>query len=106
MVSIYTTHMQPATGWIDQCGEVEIRGGFDAGEMIRRGCCDKKRPAEDCVVQCYYDGMSVWCAEGKGCKSHAEIEQKRLIAHGNRSRGQMARRAKERLLLAAVVPLE
>ena len=96
MTHIYTANTQPATGWIDQCGEVEIRGGFDAGEMIRCGCCDKKRPAEDCVVQCYYDGMSVWCAEGKGCKSHAEIEQKRLIAHGNRSRGQIARRAKEK----------
>ena len=96
MTHIYTANTQPATGWIDQCGEVEIRGGFDAGEMIRCGCCGKKRPAEDCVVQCYYDGMSVWCAHGKGCKDPLVIAAKKAREFCNRKAGQIARRAKEK----------
>jgi len=97
MTHIYTAGAQPATGWIDRCDEVEIRGGFGVGEMIWCDCCGQKHPAEDCVVQCYYDGLSVWCAPGKGCKDPVEIARKWLIEHNNRSLAQKARRQRERM---------
>jgi len=96
MTHIYTAALQPATGWIDRCGETELRGGFGVGEMIWCDCCRQKRVAEDCVVQCYYDGLSVWCADGNGCKSPDEIERKRAAEFANRSVAQRARRNRER----------
>ena len=95
MMHIYTARMQPATNFIDQCGAVEYRGGFKPYEMIYAQCCGKKRPAKNCVVQCYYDGISIWCSEGHGCKNPRSIAAKRWKEHMNRSRAQQARRARE-----------
>ena len=93
-VHIYTAGMQPATSYVDNCGDIEIKGGFTPNKLIYTRCCNKKRMAKDCVVQCYYDGMSVWCAPGCGCKSEFEIEAKRKKEFDNRSAGQKKRYAK------------
>lgn len=45
-------------------------------------CCRQKRPAKNCVVQSYYDHLSVWCSAG-------EAKQGREFR--NRSAGQKAR---------------
>ena len=95
MLHIYTAKKQPATDYLDQCGEVEFRGGWKPEEMIRAQCCWKKRPAKNCVVQCFYDGLYVWCAEGYGCKHPQAIATKRRREHMNRSLAQQARRARE-----------
>ena len=47
------------------------------------------------VVQCYYDGMDIWCAPGHGCKNPQVIANKRRKEHMNRSRGQQRRYAKK-----------
>lgn len=91
MAHIYTESMQPATSFIDQCGEVEIVGGFAPDLLIFTECCNQKRPAKDCVVQCFYDGMPVWCAPGKGCKDPQVIAEKRAREFANRSAGQKMR---------------
>lgn len=95
MTHIYTAQMQPATNFIDRCSEVEIVGGFEPNLMIFTDCCNKKRPAKDCVVQCYYDGFRVWCAPEKGCKDPQWIAEKKAREFANRSAGQKKRWAKE-----------
>ncbi|MCR4319730.1 MAG: hypothetical protein NUV74_05265 [Candidatus Brocadiaceae bacterium] len=95
MLHIYTANMQPATDYLDWCGEVEFRGGFEPEKRIYTDCCGKKRKAKDCVVQCYYDGLGVWCAEGRGCKNPQTIAAKRWREHMKRSHAQQARRARE-----------
>lgn len=96
MLHIYTAKHQPATGYLDQCGAVEFRGGWKPEEKIYARCCGKKRSAKNCVVQCYYDGMSIWCADGCGCKHPQAIARKRWLEHMNRSRAQQARREHEK----------
>ena len=96
MLHIYTADHQPATAWIDRCGERELHGGFNPDDKIYTNCCGKKRLANRCVVQCFYDGMSVWCAPNCGCKHPQEIARKRRLEHMNRSRAQQARRLRER----------
>jgi hypothetical protein len=95
MLHIYTAKMQPATDYLDQCGEIEFRGGFEPEKRIYTDCCGKKRKAKDCMVQLYYDGMGVWCTEGRGCKNPRTIAAKRRREHRNRSRAQQVRRARE-----------
>lgn len=94
-VHIYTTNKQPATDYIDQCGEVDFRGGFAPEKRIYTDCCGKKRKAKYCIVQCYYDGLNVWCADGRGCKNPLVIARKRWLVHMRRSRAQQARRSLE-----------
>lgn len=91
---IYTANMQPATGYVDQCGEIEFSGGYTPYQLIYCRCCGKKRRAKNCVVQCYYDGLRIWCAEGKGCKNLAAVAARKRKHHMNRSRAQQARWAR------------
>lgn len=95
MLHIYTASIQPATSYVDDCGGVIFRGGFLPEKKIYARCCGKKRSAKNCVVQCFYDGMNIWCAEGSGCKHPQAIARKRRQAHMNRSRAQQARRVRE-----------
>lgn len=95
MLHIYTAKTQPATAWIDSSGEVEVRGGWKPKEMIYCERCMTRRPARDCVVQCFYDWLRIWCADGKGCQAPEVLAEKRRAAHMNRSRAQQARRARE-----------
>jgi hypothetical protein len=88
---IYTPKMQPATSFVDECGAFQVHSGFDPDELIYCRCCNKKHPAKDCVVQCYYDGMSIWCAPGKGCKDLRVIAVKKAKEFSNRSAGQKRR---------------
>lgn len=96
MLHVYTASLQPATDFVDRCGEVEFRGGYYPETMVYCQCCGKKRQAKNCTVQCYYDGLRVWCAEGHGCKHPQAIARKRRQEHMNRSRAQQARRMRER----------
>ena len=94
MMHIYTETMQPATGWTDTHSGEPMLMGFDPEKLIYAHCCGKQRPAKDCVVQSYYDSLSIWCAPEKGCKDQQVIEAKKKREFANRSAGQKARRAK------------
>ena len=96
MTHIYTTPPQPATHYTNDTFDPPIIGGFDADTLIYTDCCGTARAAADCTVQCYYDGLRVWCADGRGCKDPVFIAEKRARVFANRSAGQQARRARER----------
>ena len=96
MIHIYTAVLQPATDYVDRCGEVEYHGGWPPGKLLFCSCCEKMRPAKNCVVQCYYDGMRIWCAAERGCKHPQAIFRKRWKEHMNRSLAQQARREREK----------
>jgi hypothetical protein len=91
---IYTTEMQPATGWTDTHSAEPMRMGFDPEQLIYPACCGKHRPAKDCVVLCYYDGLTIWCAPERGCKDPHVIAERKARAFARRSAGQKARWAK------------
>ncbi len=91
MLHIYTTTKQPATRWVDNCGTIKVQGGWNPEDLLWCECCGKKRMAKNCDVQCYYDGMRIWCANGHGCKNQQAITAKRWKEHMNRSRAQQAR---------------
>jgi hypothetical protein len=91
---IHTQGLQPATGWIDTHGPEPMQSGFSPEDLLYPDCCNKPRLAKDCVVQCYYDGLKVWCGEDKGCKDPAVIAAKKLREFNNRSAGQKARFSK------------
>lgn len=94
MLHIYTEAMQPATGWTDTHSGEPMQMGFEPEKLIYAHCCGKQRPAKDCVVQSYYDGLSIWCAPDKGCKDPQVIAAKKAREFANRSAGQKARWAK------------
>ena len=100
MVHIYTETMQPATGWVDTHSGEPMQMGWPPEKLIYAHCCGKKRLAKDCVVQCYYDCLSIWCAPDRGCKSPEEISAKAARRFANRSAGQKARWSKERIARA------
>ena len=97
MTHIYTETMQPATGWTDTYSSEPMQMGFEPEEMIYTNCCNMQRPAKDCVVQCYYDGLSIWCAPDKGCHDPKVIAERKAREFANRSAGQKARWAKATL---------
>lgn len=88
---IYTEKMQLATDWTDTHSRETMKMGFKPEDMIYTSCCCKQRPAKDCVVQCYYDGLNVWCAPEKGCKDPLVIADRKAREFSNRSAGQKAR---------------
>ena len=94
MTHIHTEKMQPATGWIDTHSGVPMQMGYPPETLIYAHCCGKQRQAKDCVVQCYYDGLSVWCAQEKGCKDPQAIAARKTLEFANRSAAQKARWAK------------
>lgn len=91
VVHIYTALLQPATGFVDRCGEIEFSGGWPGNRLLRCNCCHKPHPAKNVVVQCFYDGMYFWCAPDKGCKHPKIIAQKKRREFLNRSKAQKAR---------------
>ena len=93
---IYTANKQPATKFVDTAGNEPLHMGFAPDKLIYTDCCGKKRKAANCVVQCYYDHLAIWCADGHGCKHPVAMQQKSFKAHINRSRAQQGRRARER----------
>ncbi len=94
MLHIYTETMQPATSWTDTHSGEPIQMGYEPEKLIYTDCCGQQRPAKDCMVQCYYDGLSVWCAPAKGCKDPQVIAEKKAKEFATRSAGQKARWAK------------
>ncbi|MGL4557084.1 MAG: hypothetical protein ACRCV5_06255 [Afipia sp.] len=94
MLHICTEVFQPATDWTDTHSGEPMRMGFEPEKLIYTDCCGKQRRAKDCVVQCYYDGLSIWCAPEKGCKDPLVIAKKKAQEFANRSAGQKARWAK------------
>ena len=96
VIHVYSEQEQPATGWVDTHSDQPIEMWFAPDSLIRTNCCEETRPARECVVQSYYDGASIWCAEGKGCKDPEVIAAQAAAAFERRSRAQRARRARER----------
>ena len=94
-VHIYTAALQPATHWVDNCGPEPMIFEWPAGRLLWCRCCCTRHRAVNCVVQAYYDGLSIWCAHGKGCKDPRVIAAKRRREHRNRSAGQRRRWAKK-----------
>lgn len=90
-VHIYRVSSQPATHFFDRCGETPMEFSNDPDKMMWAHCCVTQRPASELVVQCYYDGYSYWCAEGKGCKDPVFIKAKADREFKNRSEGQKRR---------------
>jgi len=95
-IHIYRAPSQPATGFKDYTFGPPMAFSFKPRKLIFARCCGRRRLAQNCVVQCYYDGMDLWCAPGKGCKSEKEKGAKRSREFRNRSRAQKARRAREK----------
>ena len=89
MLHIYTETMQPATGWIDTHSGEPMQMGYEPEKLIYTDCCGQRRPAKDCMVQCYYDGLSVWCAPEKGCKDPQVIEEKKAPTPGVKVRSRI-----------------
>lgn len=96
MLHIYTERFQPATAWKDTHSGGPIAMGFAPSCRLVAHCCRQRRRAARCVVQSFYDGLSIWCAEGYGCKHPRVIAARKWREHMNRSRAQRARRARER----------
>lgn len=96
-VHIFTTNLQPATGFVDNNFAEPVNMAFDPDELLYTECCDKQRPAKDCMVQCYYDRLAAWCADGKGCKDPAVIAEKKAKEFANRSAGQKRRWVKKKV---------
>lgn len=90
-VHIYTAAHQPATCWTDNNGSEPMTFEWPAGRLLWCHCCNKRHRASNCVVQAYYDGLSVWCAPGKGCKDPSVIAAKYRREFRNRSAGQKRR---------------
>ena len=91
MTHIYFELLQPATRW--RCGHCDPPTVIEwpRNRLLWVQCCGKRRPAKNCVLQSYYDGPYVWCADGKGCKSPKLLAAKRRREFRNRSAGQKAR---------------
>lgn len=94
MLHVYTETMQPATNWVDTHSGEPIHMGLEPEQLVYTDCCKRRRPAKDCVVQCYYDGLAVWCAPEKGCKDPQVIAERKAREFANRSAGQKRRRVK------------
>ena len=94
MLHIYTEKLQPATRWTDTHGQKPVVFRWPANRLLWCNCCRKKRPAKNCVVQSFYDGLYVWCAAGKGCKDPRVVAAKRRTEFRNRSAAQKERWAK------------
>ena len=91
MIHFYAPELQPATGWIDTHSGEPMHFGFPPEALIYTNCCNKKRMAKDCMAQCCYDGLNIFCAPGHGCKDQAEICAKKSLEFANRSAAQRAR---------------
>jgi hypothetical protein len=66
---IYTAPAQPATDFIDCCGEEEMRFQYSPRHLFWCVRCRRRRWAGHLVAQVYYDGVRFWCASGHGCKT-------------------------------------
>ena len=91
MISIFRETLQDATNYIDVHSNEPMKCGFDPDDLIYTNCCQEKRQAKYCVVQCYYDSLAIWCKKGNGCKDPAIIEAKKQQEFKNRSEGQKRR---------------
>lgn len=90
-IHVYMQKMQPATHFVDNCGSAPATAGYAPKSLVYCECCSRRRRAENCGVQVYYDCLKIFCADGKGCNNQREIERKARRIHNNRSRGQKRR---------------
>lgn len=88
---IYRAAMQPATAYVDRCGPHDLHGGWPPEKWIAAHCCGVRHRAANLVVQCYYDGMSIYCAPDKGCNDPRLIRAKANRTFRRRSEGQKRR---------------
>ena len=97
-IHVYTEAFQPATHWFNGHGAFPMEFNWPRNRLLRCGCCRKRRPAKNCMVQSYYDGLDVWCTPGKGCKAPAVTAARARQESRNRSAGQIRRWGRERAL--------
>ena len=90
-VHICTERMQPATHWTYEHNSIPVTVRWADNKLLRVQCCGLVRMAKNCAVQSRYDGLSIWCAAGRGCNSAVEIEAKKRHEFRNRSAGQKRR---------------
>ena len=83
--------MQPATRWTDTHSGEPMVFVWPGNLLLWCGCCNRRRPAKNCVVQSFYDGLNVWCAPEKGCKDPRVIAAKKRAEFRRRSEGQKRR---------------
>jgi hypothetical protein len=67
-IHIYSASTQPATRFVDRCGEKPIWFRYKPHTIFFTECCLAWRWAKYVRVQVYYDGLRRWCVEGRGCK--------------------------------------
>ena len=91
---IFRSAMQPATNYADATFDPPMEGGWPPEKMLFCESCDQCWPASQMAVQCYYDGMRLWCAEGHGCKDPARIEAYQERTRARRSIAQIMRHAR------------
>jgi len=90
-IHIYTASIQPATAFTDHNLDPPYESGFAPSKILWAECCGKRHRAINLVVQCFYDGLRVWCAPGKGCKDPSVIAAAERRRFRNRSRAQKRR---------------
>ena len=90
-IHIYTASMQPYTQYTDHTFDPPWECSTPGGRLVYCECCNKRRFARDVVVQCFYDGLRLWCAPGRGCNNPKLIEAKRRREFRNRSKAQKRR---------------
>ena len=90
-VHLFVEKFQPATHWVDDNFDPPMHFNWPGNRLLWARCCEQRRPAKNCVVQAYYDGLSVWCAKDKGCRNPKVIKAKRQREFRHRSLGQKRR---------------
>lgn len=60
---IYRARSQPLTRYTDDVGERRFTVRTNPRKQFECGNCWRKRWAKNLVIQVYYDGVYIWCAE-------------------------------------------
>ena len=95
-VHIRCARAQPATNFFDDSLDPPTNITRPDGALVWCECCTRRRLAKNATVRVYYDHISYWCADGKGCKAEAYVEARRRREFRNRSRAAKAAWIKRR----------
>ena len=96
VVHIYSARPQPATDFVHDSFDPPIHITRPDGALVWCECCTRRRLAKNATARVYYDHISYWCADGKGCKDKAYVAARRRREFRNRSRAAKAAWIKRR----------